>query len=726
MINYDSNYIYLTVPTEYKCVYYNILDVLGTLGRDLLSACTATCKGRAINGIACYNMFNAACAAYYLGQVKLARTLISYIKAQLEINCDNLVIFQDSALDEFIYLKVPVAYETLFENLLSNMAKWGQELLDDCTASCSGNNKNILNAWNLFQAAVVAYGYGNTSQANKIVNFISTSLGISSDTPGGGGSENDTPTTNYYTINVNPTPSDAIVIINGIQTKSLTVQENTTVTVVISKTGYESYSETFTAKASRNINIALQQVQDGDDTSTNVTISITTVPSDAIVTINGNRTKTLSVLKGTPVSIMASKPGYVTQYLPQFIANDSFAQTITLEEEEVVVRTVTLAVIPTPSDAVVRINGQVASSAVLNDGDSYVVEVSKVGYRTVRRNGTAIASNGDIVLPITLEQSTFVVTPTNVDLGYAGGEVQFLAQDDNLDTLGVLMANYSSNPNVLNYYDSDDNLLPNQIGNAITIANFHTVIPQNNTNQTQIYRISARNMGGSSSNARQDIEIVINVAPNPNASGENTIIINGAVDSDTNEYIDGCSYYKNNVLINPAPSRSSSHVITFAANPNSDQGVTIVTKKEGYITVVNNIDYKNGSIEFAPQLTTLPVGNYLFAKALKYVPFAGQNLWTQETEGVTYNLVPYEDSGLQQDMVAIQFDVQSNSEVTVEVTPPRATMEGIEIFNETTDGNGRILITIDPLLWGNDEITIKISNDNMNSFAYVKVPRVDI
>ena len=135
MINYDSNYIYLTVPTEYKCVYYNILDVLGTLGRDLLSACTATCKGRAINGIACYNMFNAACAAYYLGQVKLARTLISYIKAQLEINCDNLVIFQDSALDEFVYLKVPVVYETLFENLLSKMAKWGQELLDDCTAS---------------------------------------------------------------------------------------------------------------------------------------------------------------------------------------------------------------------------------------------------------------------------------------------------------------------------------------------------------------------------------------------------------------------------------------------------------------------------------------------------------------------------------------------------------------------------------------------------------------
>jgi len=42
------------------------------------------------------------------------------------------------------------------------------------------------------------------------------------------------------------------------------------------------------------------------------------------------------------------------------------------------------------------------------------------------------------------------------------------------------MVNYSSNPNTLNYYDFNGNLLLNIISNAITVANFYTVIPQNN------------------------------------------------------------------------------------------------------------------------------------------------------------------------------------------------------------------------------------------------------
>ena len=178
MIKDNNNYLYLIVPNEYRCVYYNILDTLGTLGEDLLSSCTATCKGRVISGFACYNMFIAACAAYYLGQIKKARVLISYIKAQLEINCDKILIFEDSLNDEWIYLTVPKAYQCVFEKLLNKLATWGQELLDDCTVSCKGQNKNILNAWNLFNAACIAYDTSAITKSKYIVDYIKGLLGF--------------------------------------------------------------------------------------------------------------------------------------------------------------------------------------------------------------------------------------------------------------------------------------------------------------------------------------------------------------------------------------------------------------------------------------------------------------------------------------------------------------------------------------------------------------------
>lgn len=178
MIKDNNNYLYLIVPNEYRCVYYNILDTLGTLGEDLLSSCTATCKGRAISGFACYNMFIAACAAYYLGQVKKARVLISYIKAQLEINCNKFIVFEDSSKDEWVFLKVPKAYQCVFEKLLNKLATWGQELLDDCTVSCKGNNKNILISWNLFNAACIGYECINVCKSDEIINYIKGLLGF--------------------------------------------------------------------------------------------------------------------------------------------------------------------------------------------------------------------------------------------------------------------------------------------------------------------------------------------------------------------------------------------------------------------------------------------------------------------------------------------------------------------------------------------------------------------
>lgn len=83
-------YIYMTIPAEYICVYHRILAMLADYGIEMLKDCKATCKDRNSGVIECFNMFNAAVAARKLGAgdpnspyTKEAATLIKYIKAKI-------------------------------------------------------------------------------------------------------------------------------------------------------------------------------------------------------------------------------------------------------------------------------------------------------------------------------------------------------------------------------------------------------------------------------------------------------------------------------------------------------------------------------------------------------------------------------------------------------------------------------------------------------------------
>ena len=76
-------YIYITIPAEYICVYHRILAMLADYGEEMLKDCKATCKDRNSGVIECFNMFNAAVAARKLGKDSLAEVLIKYIKAKI-------------------------------------------------------------------------------------------------------------------------------------------------------------------------------------------------------------------------------------------------------------------------------------------------------------------------------------------------------------------------------------------------------------------------------------------------------------------------------------------------------------------------------------------------------------------------------------------------------------------------------------------------------------------
>lgn len=92
----ELEYIYVTIPAEYICVYHRILAMLADYGEEMLKDCKASCTDRNSSVIECFNMFNAAVAARKLGKDKLAETLIKYIKAkinQIYKNNDNSTSF---------------------------------------------------------------------------------------------------------------------------------------------------------------------------------------------------------------------------------------------------------------------------------------------------------------------------------------------------------------------------------------------------------------------------------------------------------------------------------------------------------------------------------------------------------------------------------------------------------------------------------------------------------
>lgn len=83
LIQVEPEYVYVTIPAEYICVYHKILAMLADYGEAMLKDCKASCSDRNSNVIDCFNMFNAAVAARKLGKDKLAETLIKYIKAKI-------------------------------------------------------------------------------------------------------------------------------------------------------------------------------------------------------------------------------------------------------------------------------------------------------------------------------------------------------------------------------------------------------------------------------------------------------------------------------------------------------------------------------------------------------------------------------------------------------------------------------------------------------------------
>lgn len=175
-----------------------------------------------------------------------------------------------------------------------------------------------------------------------------------------------------FLFSVLPYPQDSIVELNEIESKSIVLDENAQVNWSVSKLGYLSKTGTDIATSDKIISVKLDP-----NPELYVTFTINLIsPEDAIVTINGQNTTSVTILKGDEVSWSVIRNGYISQGNTEII-NEDTVKNITLVKEKY-----TLTIVPTPSDAVVKLNNEVRSSIEVDYETMVSIEVSKEGYIT--------------------------------------------------------------------------------------------------------------------------------------------------------------------------------------------------------------------------------------------------------------------------------------------------------------------------------------------------------
>lgn len=79
----DEEMIVLSIPKEWEDTYIKLLTVISQSGEAILNDCSYGCKGDGSIMFNCWNIFQAACAAYALGNIKRANLYINYVNKQI-------------------------------------------------------------------------------------------------------------------------------------------------------------------------------------------------------------------------------------------------------------------------------------------------------------------------------------------------------------------------------------------------------------------------------------------------------------------------------------------------------------------------------------------------------------------------------------------------------------------------------------------------------------------
>ena len=77
---------------------------------------------------------------------------------------------------QYVYATIPARYACLYHKLLILLSDYGVDMLNDCSATCKGSNKNIITCFNMFEAGVASWNLGLTKRAETIMKYINAEV----------------------------------------------------------------------------------------------------------------------------------------------------------------------------------------------------------------------------------------------------------------------------------------------------------------------------------------------------------------------------------------------------------------------------------------------------------------------------------------------------------------------------------------------------------------------
>ena len=122
MISDNNKFVFLKVPVKWTDIYNKLLILMSNRGIDMIKDCNASCDGETKKLIECWNQFNAACAAYAIGQETeakiLIRILIDCMNKKYKTNYDE-EYYTDFNTDDLSYINCNNS--TFFINEIINL-----------------------------------------------------------------------------------------------------------------------------------------------------------------------------------------------------------------------------------------------------------------------------------------------------------------------------------------------------------------------------------------------------------------------------------------------------------------------------------------------------------------------------------------------------------------------------------------------------------------------------